>query len=75
VTNLANEVAAASGEQSRGIELLNSAINQMNQLTQENAASAEEAASASEESSVQAELLENQVKELVTILSGVRTLR
>ena len=45
VTNLVTEVAAASDEQSRGIDQISIAINQMNTVTQQNAANAEEAAS------------------------------
>jgi len=42
------EIAAASGEQSRGIEQVNQAITQMDEVTQQNAALVEEAAAASQ---------------------------
>jgi methyl-accepting chemotaxis protein-1 (serine sensor receptor) len=42
-----SEIAAASGEQSRGIEQVNQAITQMDSVTQQNAALVEEAAAAS----------------------------
>jgi methyl-accepting chemotaxis protein len=70
VTNLNNEVAAASDEQSKGLEQINVAITQMNQATQANAANAEEAAAASEESSGQAESLRELVDELTQLVNG-----
>ncbi|MCM2545659.1 methyl-accepting chemotaxis protein [Burkholderia glumae] len=48
VTDIMGEIAAASGEQSRGIEQVNLAITQMDQVTQQNAALVEEAAAASQ---------------------------
>ncbi|SAL07009.1 methyl-accepting chemotaxis protein [Caballeronia arationis] len=48
VSDIMGEIAAASGEQSRGIEQVNVAIAQMDQVTQQNAALVEEAAAASQ---------------------------
>jgi methyl-accepting chemotaxis protein len=62
VNDLISEIAAASGEQSQGIEQVNIAVAQMNQVTQRNAASSEESASASEELSAQAAELANLVR-------------
>jgi methyl-accepting chemotaxis protein len=45
VVDLVAEIAAASGEQSQGIEQVNKAVVEMNEVTQKNAASAEELAS------------------------------
>ena len=45
VVNLIGEIAAASQEQSQGIEQVNKAVAQMNSVTQQNAAGAEELAS------------------------------
>lgn len=45
-SNLMSEIAAASEEQSKGIEQVNSAVVQMDQVTQQNAALVEQAASA-----------------------------
>lgn len=45
VVELIDEVAAASQEQSQGVDQLNSAVSEMNDVTQQNAASAEELAS------------------------------
>ena len=47
VTDIMGEIAAASGEQSRGIGQVNLAITQMDEVTQQNAALVEEAAAAS----------------------------
>jgi methyl-accepting chemotaxis protein len=47
VTDIMSEIAAASTEQSRGIEQVNVAITQMDNVTQQNAALVEEAAAAS----------------------------
>jgi methyl-accepting chemotaxis protein len=54
VSEVIAEIAAASDQQSQGVEQINTAIEQMNQVTQQTAANAEESASASEELSGQA---------------------
>jgi len=54
---LIQEIALASIEQNNGAGLVNSAIQQMNNITQENAASSEQLASSAEELSAQAERL------------------
>jgi hypothetical protein len=46
VTDIMGEIASASAEQSRGIEQVNQAISQMDEVTQQNAALVEEAAAA-----------------------------
>jgi uncharacterized phage infection (PIP) family protein YhgE len=48
VTDIMAEISAASNEQSAGIEQVNGAISQMDQVTQQNAALVEEAAAAAE---------------------------
>ena len=48
-TDLVAEIAAASQEQAQGIEQVNTAVAQMDKVTQQNAANAEESASAAEE--------------------------
>ncbi|WP_219117695.1 methyl-accepting chemotaxis protein [Janthinobacterium sp. UMAB-56] len=48
VTDIVNEISAASVEQSTGIEEINRAITQMDEVTQQNAALVEEAAAASQ---------------------------
>lgn len=54
---LVQEVAAASGEQSAGVNQVNKAMTMMDQVTQRNASAAEELASTAEEMSSQAEAL------------------
>ena len=48
VTDIMSEIAAASNEQSAGIEQVNNAITQMDDVTQQNAALVEEAAASAE---------------------------
>jgi methyl-accepting chemotaxis protein len=54
VSDIVAEIAAASAEQSSGIEQVNKAIVQMDEMTQQNAALVEEAAAASEAMNEQA---------------------
>ncbi|GAX59517.1 methyl-accepting chemotaxis sensory transducer [Candidatus Scalindua japonica] len=61
VASLIDEISIASTEQSEGIDLVGTALQQMDQVTQQNAANAEETASASEEMSAQALSLLDQV--------------
>ena len=58
---LIQEIAAASGEQSVGVDQVNNALNDLNQIIQQNAASSEELASNAEELASQAELLKDMV--------------
>jgi methyl-accepting chemotaxis protein len=61
VNNLVSEIAAASKEQSQGIEQINIAVGQMDKVTQTNASNAEESASAAEELASQAKALSDMV--------------
>ena len=70
VNDLVGEIAAASNEQAQGIEQINTAVNQMDTVTQSNAANAEESASASEELSAQAEELSGMVQQLMSMVGG-----
>ena len=63
--DLIGEIAAASQEQSQGIEQINIAVQQMDKVVQSNAANAEETASASEELTAQADSLREAVDTLV----------
>jgi len=56
-TDLVGEIAAASQEQAQGIDQVNTAMAQMDKVTQQNAANAEESSSAAEELASQAESL------------------
>ena len=57
VTNIMSEIAAASVEQSSGINQVNQAVNQMDEVTQQNAALVEQAAAAAESLEEQAATL------------------
>ncbi|MFH0997804.1 MAG: methyl-accepting chemotaxis protein [Pseudomonadota bacterium] len=70
VAELVGEIAAASSEQAIGIEQVNSAVTEMDKVTQQNAATAEESASASEELNAQAEQMKSMVGELVAMVGG-----
>ena len=57
-SDLVQEIAAASEEQTAGVSQINTAVGQLNQTTQSAAANAEELAATSEEMSAQAEQLQ-----------------
>ncbi|MDR8397075.1 MULTISPECIES: methyl-accepting chemotaxis protein [Paraburkholderia] len=57
VTDLMAEIAAASGEQTAGIEQVSKAISQMDEVTQQNAALVEQAAAAAQSLESQAQTL------------------
>jgi methyl-accepting chemotaxis protein len=63
VTDIMGEISAASEEQSGGIEQVNRAVVQMDEVTQQNAALVEQAAAA-------AGSLEDQTRQLQTVVSG-----
>jgi methyl-accepting chemotaxis protein len=70
VGQLVGEIAAASQEQSHGIDQVNKALVDMNKVTQQTAASAEESASASEEMNAQAEHMKHVSHTLVNIIGA-----
>jgi methyl-accepting chemotaxis protein len=73
---LVAEIATAAREQAQGIEQINTAITQMDQVTQSNSASAEESASAAEELDAQAASLKDMVgrlRELVGVAATIST--
>ncbi len=61
VTGLVSEIATASNEQAGGIDQVNTALGQVDQVTQSNTANAEESAAASEELSSQAAQLKQMI--------------
>jgi methyl-accepting chemotaxis protein len=61
VTDIIGEITAASSEQSEGIGSVNSAVTQLDQMTQQNAALVEESAAAAESLRQQAQLLAHAV--------------
>jgi methyl-accepting chemotaxis protein len=70
VGDLVTEIAAASQEQAQGIEQVNRAVAEMDQVVQQLAGSAEESASTSEEMSNQARQMKMVVKELAGLVDG-----
>ncbi len=70
VNDLIAEIAAASQEQSQGIDQVNSAVAQMDKVTQQNAANSEESASAAEELSSQAEELKTMIDEFALSMAS-----
>jgi len=70
VDELVAEVSTASHEQSLGVKQIATAVNQMDQVVQNNAAGAEESASASEELTAQSMTLQHIVEELHALING-----
>jgi methyl-accepting chemotaxis protein len=70
VDELIGEIASASREQNQGIQQVNTAVTQMDKVTQSNAANAEESASASEELNAQAASLKESVQSLMKLVGG-----
>jgi methyl-accepting chemotaxis protein len=68
--DLVNEIAASSSEQSKGIDQVNTAVAQMDKVTQSNAANAEESATAVEELKVLSENMRKIVRELTELVNG-----
>ena len=74
VGKLVGEIAAASSEQSQGIDQINQNTSTMDKVTQQVAANAEESAASSEEMAGQAVALQEMVLELTALVSGVQNL-
>jgi methyl-accepting chemotaxis protein len=70
VSGLISEIAAAGVEQSQGVEQINTAVVQLDSITQTNAASAEESSATSEEMNQQAQNLNSMVQELEGLIGG-----
>jgi methyl-accepting chemotaxis protein len=66
VTDIMAEISAASQEQSHGIDQVNTAVSQMDKMTQQNAALVEQAAAA-------AKSMEEQTDELSRIVAAFQT--
>jgi methyl-accepting chemotaxis protein len=67
---LVADIATAATEQAQGIQQVNTAMGQMDKVTQSNASSAEESASAAEELDAQAETMKDLVTQLRTLVGG-----
>ncbi|MBN2806104.1 MAG: methyl-accepting chemotaxis protein [Prolixibacteraceae bacterium] len=65
-TNLVQEIATSSKEQSDGVNQINSSIHQLNDISQDNASSAESLAASAEELSAQAYQLEELISKFKT---------
>ena len=65
-----DEIAAASEEQAQGIDQVNTAVSEMDKVTQQTAANAEESAAASEELNAQAEQMKGYVSDLEAVIGG-----
>jgi methyl-accepting chemotaxis protein len=69
--DLVAEIAAASHEQAEGVDHINKAVIEMDQVVQRNAANSEESAGASQELNSQAEILKGLVGDLVSVVGGL----
>jgi methyl-accepting chemotaxis protein len=74
VDELATEVASASREQTQGFTQVNSAVSQMDKITQSNAASAEKSAAASEELKSLAQGMRQTLTELLSLVGATKVL-
>ncbi len=72
---LIREVSAASEEQARGIEQINRAVTEMDQVTQENASNAQTSAAASETLKAEARQLKTFVDDLDDLVYGIARAR
>ncbi len=70
VTDLVQEIAAASSEQAQGIEQVNGTMNEMDKVVQQVAASAEESAGTSEEMRAQSDQMKSIVNELIQLVNN-----
>ncbi len=70
VARLIAEITSATNEQAQGVDQVNTAVAQMDKVTQENAATAEQSASAAGELATQSTQLNDMVGELLGIVTG-----
>ncbi|MCB0317399.1 MAG: hypothetical protein KDD56_01485 [Bdellovibrionales bacterium] len=69
-SSIVQEIASASREQSEGINQINSAVSDLDRVTQQNAASAQESAAAGQQLLSQSGILAKIVTELSTLVHG-----
>jgi len=72
VNKLVGDIAAASHEQTKGIDIVNRAMAEINKVTKQTAANAEESAAAAEEMSAQAAQMREVVRGLAVLVGGHR---
>ncbi|MEW6520541.1 MAG: methyl-accepting chemotaxis protein [Thermodesulfobacteriota bacterium] len=70
VSQLVAEIASASSEQAKGIDLINSAVTEMDRVIQQNAANAEQCAATSEQMEEQSGKMKGVVRHLLGVLKG-----
>ncbi|MGD9125686.1 MAG: methyl-accepting chemotaxis protein, partial [Desulfarculaceae bacterium] len=70
VAELVGEIAAASSEQAQGIDQVNTAMSEMDRITQQNAANAQESAAASQELNSQSDSMKGLVVSLRSLVGG-----
>jgi methyl-accepting chemotaxis protein len=70
VAHLIGEITSATNEQAQGVDQVNTAVAQMDKVTQQNAASAEESAAAARELTGQANSLNSIVGDLLILVDG-----
>jgi methyl-accepting chemotaxis protein len=70
VGQLVFEISEASGQQAQSVDQINSAVHEMDKVTQQNASVAEESASSSQEMNNQAENLKSLVGDLFKLAAG-----
>ncbi len=73
-STLVKEISAASNEQSKGVDEVNLAVTQLDQVTQSNAAAAQESAAAAEELLSQSRTIQSIVDQLSGIIFGNKEL-
>jgi len=74
LSGLVADISAASEQQSQGISQVNTAVTQMDKVTQSNAANAEESASAAQELNAQSGILKQAVGDLLQLVGGSQAL-
>ncbi len=70
VGQLVMEISAATNEQAQGVDQVNTAVAQMDKVTQSNASAAEESAASAGELSGQADRLKEMVEDLLSLVEG-----
>ncbi|MEP6731910.1 MAG: methyl-accepting chemotaxis protein [bacterium] len=75
VSEVVAEIAAASEQQTQGVDQITGAVMQMNGVTQQMASGAEESASAAEELASQSEVLTDMVGQFQLSIGGIRRSR
>lgn len=70
VSQMAGEISNASEEQAQGVREITKSVNQLDQVTQQNATTSEEAAKAAQLLAQQAESLNTGIRELMLVIQG-----